>query len=163
MRYDEVTKLVTSSSPEDWAMISEGPLFLDRFTNIMSDGRDWLEADSHNYLVINKADVNLRLAWGLELDSGLHFEGWSFPDQSISQFAVDAFWQGALVARWTLLLVDGARSYLPVPERVADRSGWTASADEIALARLLQELVGRPAGQFDSYMARAGIVPAADA
>lgn len=162
MQYDALKKMVTGSSAGDWAMLGEGPLYLDRFTELTSEGQHWLEVGGHHYLAVYRTDVNLRLAWGLELEDRLEFEGWTWPDSSISRFAVDAFWQGALVTRWTLLLVDGARSYLPDPQRGSDGTGWTAKADEVGLARLLQELVRRPEGQFNRYMEGAGIVIAPD-
>jgi hypothetical protein len=37
-------------------------------------------------------------------------------------------------------------------------SAWTAKAREIALARLLNNLVRRPAGEFDRYLEQAGII-----
>jgi hypothetical protein len=157
MRYEELTAMVTGSSAEDWVLVGRGPLYLDRFTDVLSQGDHWTESDSPNYLAIYKPDVSLRIAWGLELDDKLSFEDWAWPDPGISRFAADVFWQGALAARWTLLLVDGARSYLPDPQRAGAGSGWTAKASEIAFARLLQELVRRPAGEFDRYLQSAGI------
>jgi hypothetical protein len=157
MRYGELTTMVTTSSAQDWALAGRGPLYLDRFTNVSSQDDHWTEVDFHNSLAIYKPDVNLRVAWGLELDDELSFNDWTWPDPGISRFAVDAFWRGALAARWTLLLVDGARSYLPEPERARDGSGWTAKASKIALARLLQELAHMPAGEFDQYLQSAGI------
>ncbi len=54
---------------------------------------------------------------GIELDGDLSFEGWTFTDRLIRRFLADAFRQGALVARWTVLHVDGGRCYMPDPDR----------------------------------------------
>ena len=82
---------------------------------------------------------------------------------------VDGFWRGALVTRWTVLLVDGFRCHLPDPERVTVETGegicdsetvaWMANESEVvSLARLLHGLVhGESDGterQFASYLER---------
>jgi hypothetical protein len=137
----------------------------------MERGQHRLEVDTHEYLaVVYKRDVSLRVAWGLQLDDRLEFEGWTFSDSS-DRLAVDAFWQGALVARWTVLLVDGARSYLPevrsayakTGESARDyqRFGWIATASDIAIAWLL-DLIVRPGREFDNYLEQARIVEVPD-
>jgi hypothetical protein len=171
VRYDELTKMIIDSSPHDWELLGDGPLYLDRLGEVTGDGQHWVEVDSHHYLAVYKPDISLRLAWGLKLEGQLSFEGWTWPDPSISRHAVDAFWQGALVARWTILIVDGARSYLPDPERAYVKTddtsrgyetvGWTAKASEITIARLLDGIV-RPSGEFDRYFGSAGIVEVPD-
>lgn len=169
MRYDQITQMITGSSPKDWEVIGGGPLYLDRIGEVISgEGQHWLAVDTHDYLAVYKADVSLRLAWGLTLNRGLSFEGWTWPDPQTYRLAVDTFWQGSLVARWAVLLVDGARCYLPDPDRAyakTDESlkgyqgfGWTAKASEIALARLLDGISHGTASEFDSYLGRAGII-----
>ena len=80
MRYEEVRKLITGSSPEDWEVIEvEGNVYLDRFEGVTSGGRPLLKAESHIYLAIYRADIDLRLAWGMTEATGLTFEGWDFP------------------------------------------------------------------------------------
>jgi hypothetical protein len=127
--------------------------------------------DSHHYLGVYKPDVSLRLAWGLKLEDELSLDGWTWPDRSISRYGVDAFWQGALVARWTMLVVDGGRAYLPDPDRAYIKTddtsmgyetiAWTAKASEVAIARLLDRMV-RSVGEFDRYFSDAGIVEIPD-
>jgi hypothetical protein len=170
VRYDEITQMITSSSPRDWEVIGP-PVYLDRLGEVRSGDQHWLEVDSQYYLAVFKPDVSLRLAWGLTLERELSFEGWLFPDPSIRRYAVDAFWQGALVARWTVLNVDGGRCYLPDPDPAyvkVDNSlmghmivGWTAKASSVALARLLDSLI-RSASEFDSYFQRAGLAEVPD-
>jgi hypothetical protein len=172
MQHDEIKRMITGSSPGDWVLLGEGPLFIDGLTEVSAGDRHWLEVDRHNYLAVYKPDVDLRLAWGLTLDTGLSYDGWVFPDPAIDRLLVDGFWQGSLVARWTLVSVDGHRCYLPDPERAYVKTGdsprdyetvgWTATKTDIALARLLNELVQRPAGEFERYMSQSGIVEISD-
>ena len=131
MRYDELKQMITGSSARDWIILEDGPLYLDRLRQASVGDRHWTETDSHLYLAVYRADVSLRLAWGMELADGLSFDGWEWPDRAISRFTVDGFWQGALAARWTLLLVDGGRCYLPDPRRM-DAGEWATDGEGIA-------------------------------
>lgn len=170
VRYNEITQMITGSSPRDWEVIGP-PVYLDRLGEVSSGDQHWLEVDSQYYLAVYKPDVSLRLAWGLTLERVLSFEGWTFPDSSISRYAVDAFWQGALVARRTVLVVDGGGCYLPDPDPAYVKTddslmghqgvGWTAKASDVAVARLLDGVV-RPSSEFDRYLDQAGIVEVPD-
>jgi hypothetical protein len=172
MQYDEIGRLVTGSSPSDWTVLLEGPLYLDQLGEVSSGDRHWVEVDSHHTLAVYRPDVSLRLAWGLALEGDLTFEGMTWPDNRITRHVADAFWQGSLGTRWHYLVVDGGRCYLPDPEREYTRVGespldveagpWTAKASEIALARLLNELVQRPPGEFNRYMDQSSIVEVPD-
>jgi hypothetical protein len=169
MRYDEVRKLITGSSPDDWDVIEvEGNVYLDRFEGVRSGARRWLEAESHVSLALYKADIGLRLAWGMTHTTGLAFEGWNFPDRSIERLLVDGFWRGSFVTRWPVLSVDGDRCYLPYPLPAVAAGGAAAGhhfvvgsrvkASEVALARLLQQLAGREDREFDTYLRQTGAV-----
>ena len=173
MRYDEVRKLITGSSPDDWAVIEvEGNVYLDRFEGVSSGG-DWrsLKAESHIYLAIYRADVDLRLAWGMTEATGLAFEGWNFPHRSIERQLVDGFWRGAFVTRWPVLEVDEGSCYLPYPRPAVAPDGAPQGhfvvgsqvrASEVALARLLQQLTGREDREFDQYLRQTGAVSVPD-
>jgi hypothetical protein len=125
---------------------------------VISGDLPYLETESHHYLAVYETDVDLRLAWGLLIDDDLVYDGWVFPNRAISRVLVDAFWRGSLVARWSVLDVDGHRCYLPEVRRGdGDAGGWTATADEIALARLLHEVVRQSGSEFDNYLGRANI------
>ncbi len=119
--------------------------------------------------------MNLRLAWGMEIDRDLSFEGWNFPDRTIRQFLADAFWQGAFVDRWTVLHVDGGRCYMPYPNRFGvdtvesvveghdEGVAWTARASHVALARLLNDIVRRPEpGMLERHMEQADVIEVPD-
>ena len=171
MRYDEVRKLITGSSPADWEVIEvEGNVYLDRFEGVSTGGGRALKAESHIYMAIYKADIDLRLAWGMTEATGLSFEGWNFPHRSIERQLVDGFWRGAFVTRWPVLEVDDGRCYLPYPTPAVDSNGPTPGhfvtgshvrASEVALARLLQSLTDREDREFDVYLrqTKAVIVP----
>ena len=169
MRYDEVRKLITGSSPDDWAVIEgEGNIYLHQLEEVSSGGQRWLEAESHAHLALYKDDIDLRLAWGMTHTTGLAFEGWDFPDRSINRLLVDGFWRGSFVTRWPVLTVDGDRCYLPYPLPAVAAAGAAAGqhfvtgsrvkASEVALARLLQQLAGREDREFDVYLRRTGAV-----
>jgi hypothetical protein len=169
MRYEEVRKLITGSSADNWTVIDvEGNVYLDQLERVSSGGQRWLEAASHVYLAIYQADVDLRLAWGMTIATGLSFEGWNFPNPSIGRLLVDGFWRDSFVIRWPVLSVDGDRCYLPHPLPAVAAGGTAAGqhfvlgsrvkASEVALARLLQQLAGREDREFDSYLRRTGAV-----
>lgn len=161
--------MVTGSGPADWQVLDAwgGPLYLDRFGGVSDAHHHWMEVDSHYCLAVYKPDVGLRIAWGITIGDKWEEteEQWVWPNRSMYRFAVDAFWQGALVARWTLLGVDGGRCYLPDAERAyvqADDTlhgfltvGWTAKPGEIAVARLVDTLSTHR--EFDRYFEQARI------
>lgn len=168
MNLDEIRSAIIASSPEDWTEVEgDFPLFLGSPEDHHATAPDqhWTETRSHVHLATFKADVDLRIAWGLPVAEKLTFEGMLFPDKDIERRLVDGFWRGALVTRWTLLLVDGGRMYLPEPGREGVQSGempgegyehiaWTAKASEIALARLVNGLANPWAAEFDGYLER---------
>jgi hypothetical protein len=172
MRYEEVRKLITGSSPDDWEVIEvEGNVYLDRFEGVSSG--DWrsLKAESHIYMAIYRADIDLRLAWGMTEATGLTFEGWNFPHRSIERQLVDGFWRGAFVTRWPVLEVDDGRCYLPYPRPAVTAEGSAPGhfvtgsrvrASEVALARLLQHLTGREDREFDQYLRQTKAVEVPD-
>jgi hypothetical protein len=173
VRYDEIRQTITASSPDDWAVVAaDGLTFLARFGEVRSQRQHWLETDSHICLAVYRADIDLRLAWGLTVGTGLEFDGFNFADASITRQAVDGLWRGALVTRWYVLSVDGHRCYLPDPHPADAETGegvrgsgtvrWTAKEGEVALARLLQAQVHEGGRDFDSYMDQAGIVEVPD-
>lgn len=167
MKLDEIRKTVTTSAAADWETLGHGPTYLTWPMDSSSGDAHWTEHAEPAHLAVYKADVSLRIAWGVEVDDDLKFEGITFPDKAISRFTADAFWKGSLVARWYMLLVDGGRCYLPdVKGSLADTGdgpldreivGWTATASDTALAKLLNDLVSRADGEFDSYLKRSGI------
>jgi hypothetical protein len=162
VRYDEIRNLIISSSANNWAVIVEGSVYPGHPEEVISG-----ETKGHAYLAVYKADVNLRLAWGMTAgtDTHLAFKTGDFADPSIERQLVDGFWRGALVTRSSVLSADGHRRYLPIPEftfsaRVADPP--TVKTSEVALARLLNRLAGRDARDLDARLERAEVVVVPD-
>ena len=173
MRYDEIKKMIIGSSPDDWAVVETGGgVFTDGLAGAGSGAEGRPEAESHVYLAVYRPAVELRLAWGLTTSTGLEFEGWDFAHQSIVRRLTDGFWQGALVARWSVLSVDEYRCFLPMPEplvaatgltpRDHEIAGWAVKASEVALARLLQGLTFGDDSGFDGYLEQTGSVVVPD-
>jgi hypothetical protein len=176
MRYQEITRTVIGSTTSDWEQIGGTHLFIYGLGEVQSADQHWVSVDYHHSLAVYKPDVNLRLAWGLEEDRDLSFRGMNFPDRQVRRASADAFWQGALVARWTYLVVDGGRCYLPEVREAYDgqqehpfnSEQWQfraleASASDVAVARLLKNLLGRPeASTFSAYMRQAKIAEVPD-
>jgi hypothetical protein len=171
MRNDQVRGVITASSPADWELLSyDGLTFRHRAWEVFSHDQHRLEVNGHPYYMAGyKADVDLRLGWGLKVGEDLTYEGLDFPEPGITREIVSGFWRGALVAQWFVLAVDGHRCYLPEPERAHAGTGelirdagtirWTAPASHVRLARLLQRL-GHPSGpsqEFEHYLQRSGI------
>jgi hypothetical protein len=168
VKLEEIKWMVSESTPEDWSVLPDGPTYHDWISQVASSGQRWVEVDSHHSVVVYKDDVDLRLAWGLTHSLNLSFDGWSWPDKSISRLFVDVFWRGALVDRRHVLLVDGGRCYLPNPARAHVRTGesiedsetigWTATKSDVALARLLQRLARPGDTEFEGYLEQSGVI-----
>jgi hypothetical protein len=163
--------LVAQSVPDDWSVVYRGPLYLYQLGQVSSakEGAR-VDVDWHNHLAVYKPDVRLRLAFGLEQDCDLTFDGIVFPDPQITRDLVDLFWNGALVHRWTVLAVDGGRGVVPdVEYEVVSADGqaslapgnsaivgYRATPEEFAVARLVHVLSGC-GGDFDEHTRRAHI------
>jgi hypothetical protein len=153
----------------------DGLTFRHRVWEVFSHDQHRLEINGHPYYLAGyKADVDLRLGWGLKVGEDLTYEGLDFPTPGITRVIVSGYWRGALVAQWFVLAVDGHRCYLPEPGRASIETGepirdaattrWTAPASHVRLARLLQQLA-RPAEsrkEFEQYLERAGIAETPD-
>lgn len=176
MKLDDIRRMITGSSASAWHQVSGTHLFIYGLGEARSADEHWVTVDYHHSLAVYTADVSLRLAYGLEEDQELHFDGITFPDKKITRSFADAFWQGALVTRWTYLVVDGGRCYLPEIEAVYDGRdehphdyskwelrGYSAHASDVAVTRLLNDLAGRPEpGLLERYMSQARITEVPD-
>jgi hypothetical protein len=173
VRHVDLCALITNSSPDEWLMLRSGPFFADGFARITDQTGTWLETEGHPYFAVWREDVDLRLGWGITVDSGLQFgDRWIWPDRQIQRVLVDGFWRGALVARWTTLLVDGGRCYLPEPALAYVRTGdglrdhqafgSTMVASEVRLARLIHGLGGGSDQEFERYLAQTQVIEVPD-
>lgn len=145
MRYDELMRTILQTQAADWVSI-EG-----------------IYRDGHHGRAVLRADVDVALVWGRDHNQGESWdhESWShgFPDRKVSGFYVEVLFRGQIVHADLLLSVDGHRAALPSGSVVGDREsgvvGMRATGEEIALARLVDELHGH--SEFDSYLKRANI------
>lgn len=150
MHLNDLRDTIINSRPDDWTAVSDGPLYLGRISPSYGAGGASIVVDSHYRLAIYNEDVDLRLAWGLVAATGLSYPNLKWPDPTINRIYVDAFWGGALVARWTLLDVDGHRCYLP--ELSHPPTGWTVTCSEEKLARLVQTLGSGRDDEYEGYL-----------
>jgi hypothetical protein len=173
MTLDEILNTVAGSTPDDWNVISS-PSFLDQFS-VWTGGDGWgLEIDSHFLRAAYVHDVSLGIASGLGYMRSpdgsaehLHFE-WAknFPDEVVTGSWVDVLWNGMLVYRQLVLVVDGGRAILPVPRGFfvptgptqAELVGETVTPRQVSIARVVHSLEHHQPGEFESYWVRAGFV-----
>ncbi len=127
--------------------------------------RTHLEHEEHRLRAVYRPDVSLGVAWGLPLDRLRRtFDDDRFADPTYFLVHVDALWNGMLIDRDVVAVVDGGRAVLPVGRPVTadgdqDRReivGQTVRAADVALARLVDALSGNR--EFDRYLADSGLV-----
>jgi hypothetical protein len=156
MKLSELKRIVLDSVPADWASIPSpaGPQWVGE---VSSGDQHWLEFRAHHSHYVFREDVRIGLAVGMEGfqgDRDLVFPWANWPDQSVGAYFADVIFNGRVVHREQLLVVDGGRSYLPtpMPVRGADAQTFvdTIAEDDIAYARLFSQLVGHT--EFDRYL-----------
>lgn len=169
---DEIREMVMKSNlEEDWHTIGcwgggSGPSFLDQFAQVNQyvDGEPIasIEHDAHGLIGVYRPAVELRVAYGLDIDdrAQLHFDGLHFADESVTGKIIDFFWNGALVDRVHTISVDGGRAVLPRPsgreDEVEEAPGlYTVTGWEYSAARLAHSLERVP-DSFDQYFDQAG-------
>lgn len=168
MRLDGIHELISNSTEADWRSVP-GFTSAFRYDWAKSTGPDgWeLYCGSHHTLLVNRAEVALTIGYGMPEDvtedqRDRQSPDWNtFPDSSplVVQFA-DIFWNGALIDRYPMVPVDGARATLPWPTPAPrdDGSGdfdYEVTRFHTALAQLIDETSGIRS-QFASYLQRAG-------
>src|SRR5437763_81460 len=121
MTLDELRNLVLASGPYDWNRILPiGATYLNRFGTVGHPGREsHLEHSEHTNRASYLHDVNLGLAWGMDVDADDDGDRvalpWRdrFPDKKVSRAFVELFWAGMLVDRELIYYADGGRVVLP--------------------------------------------------
>jgi hypothetical protein len=156
--YDEIRRIISESQRSDWNVVS--CFGLPSFLPWSPDG----EFSEHFARAAYRPDISIGLAWGIR-DNEDYREGWAnnFDDERAERFLVDIFYNGMLVDREYVVVVDGGRCYLPHPELGTLRvRRW-----DYEFVRLLDELraasgvgggIGDPSpSEFESYFRRAGL------
>lgn len=173
MRLDELHAVITNSSLSDWHGIGcwgamSGPSYLDKFAAFTSQDQHYLEHDSHGNLGIFTPNIDIRVAWGLYLDSrdpDYFTEPWTqnFSDTTAFAQHVDLLYRGSLVDRLVFVAVDGGRYKLPLPNRDTEDlggmktalMGYWVSPFEAQLGRIITGLEADY--DVDDALRRAGI------
>ena len=166
MQLDALMGTVLSSQPADWESIPP-PAGRQYIGTVESGDQQRLEVREHHSHYVLRSDVSITLAIGMDGFNGdrpLTF-AWSahFSDESVTGVFADVLFHGQVVHRKQLLVVDGARAYLPTPSRAAANTGQddiagvtsqafteTVTEDEVSCARLCDRLAGRR--EFDRYL-----------
>jgi hypothetical protein len=158
MGLDELRRIVAESDRGDWNVIS--CFGFPSYLPWSPDG----DFNEHLARAAYRPDISIGLAWGIRDNENFRTD-WaqSFANDQAESFLADILYNGMLVSREILVVVDGGRTYLPLPRRpgelVVDR--WDRD-----FARLLDQLqlehgvgggIGDPSrSDFDSYFRRAG-------
>jgi hypothetical protein len=157
---EELLRKIVDSDRGDWNIIS--CLNTPSYLPWSPDG----EFNEHLARAAYRPDVAIGLAWGIAVNDNYQ-EDWAndFTDPHAESILVDIFYNGMLVARETLVYVDGSRALLPIPY---DHEKLLVRHRDRAFARLLDDLslehgvgggVGdRSRSEFDDYFRRAGLV-----
>jgi hypothetical protein len=122
MNLSELMKKIVESEETDWHKINcwgagSGPSYKHRIDVSTGSGDRWdLEVQSHGEVAVFKPDVSITMAWGFPSNDDYQ-EEWthSFTDEKAKSDLVDVFYNNALVFRSRYVCVDGARSFLPLP------------------------------------------------
>lgn len=159
---------VAGSTAGQWHRIDRGPLYLREHVGESRnpDGTRTTDFEGPHSMFVLGADPRVRLTCGWQLDDGLAFDGWHFPDPKVTRDTADLFLDGALVWRWTYLHADGGRHLLPdfdfesvsVGDDFRDGAiiGYEADPEGVAVARLVHALLDQRE-DFDASMRRASI------
>lgn len=159
MTLHDVIDTVIDSSTDDWHKIvcwgaNSGPSYHSRFTfyDTWEGQQGILSEDSHSNVAIYIPDVSITLGFGLKSLDNFQ-EPWAnnFPDPHASSSYVDIFYNKTLVFRDLYVVVDGGRSYLPLPKR---RDALEVPRRRHDFIRLVDSLSGA-VSDFDDYFERA--------
>lgn len=157
MRLEELLQIIRESSSEDWNVIESNTLL----SNVTTDDNNIVYADYHTNRASYRLDISIGLAWGLNGNADFH-EEWAnlHSDPHASSHFLDVFYNGMLVYRIVYVVIDGGRSYMPLPHRDMNEKhetiGWYISDEEYELLNLFN-LIQPFNTQFDSYLRRSGI------
>lgn len=178
MKLADIWDTITRSTRADWNHIPcwgamSGPSFHDSFETTSSSRGLETGVESHGNVAIYREDVNLSIAWGIDVDdrfwrthkTKLNYDFQkNFMNDDVTRCFADVFWAGSLVDREILVAVDSGRTLLPAPrgylvsgESHEDTAVWgdKVTSREVAFARLVDSLEGG-GGEFSSNLRRAG-------
>ena len=154
---EELLRIIVESDRADWNVVS--CFGMPSFLPWSPDG----EFSEHNARASYRPDVAIGLAWGITVRERFETEWTERAGWDAESCLADILYSGMLVDRQIVVVVDGGRTYLPLPR---DREQLTVSKWDHDFVRLLDELqlasgVGgglgeRKRSEFDDYFQRAG-------
>jgi hypothetical protein len=157
---DELRRLMTDSNRGDWNVIScfGMPSFLP-----WSPEGDFNE---HHTRAAYRPNVSIGLAWGITDNENYQADWVQEFEKPLNRpapsFIADIFYNGMLVARELLVLVDAGRCYLPIPRKGMQVNHWDHDfaklLDDLQLAHGVGGGLGDPSrSEFKDYFRRAGL------
>ena len=160
MTLDEVRDLLKRTSESEWHRI-EAPTFYAVLEAFQVVDHQELSVNYHTDSAVYRDNVALTIGWGLQRQSGDTFTPdylEKFPlEKPIRRTCVDVFWNGAVIDRVSLDILE--TSYLPSPMPHHDRrhklERYTVEAYEVGMARLAHHL-DKLYDDFDENLSRAG-------
>lgn len=149
-------ELIADRSAAAWYKVqTEGTSFHYRWQWSSGGESSYVIGEHHSYAVCRE-EPSLTMAWGMDVHSNderrrLHFD-WAtaFPNQAVRAEWVDFFWNGALIDRVTLYVVDGGHGIIPAP------SSREVTDFELAVAFLVHELDGSADSDPRHYLNQIG-------
>ena len=141
MRLNELLQVIRESNNEDWNVIESNTLL----SHITTDNDNRVYADYHTNRASYIPDVSIGLAGGLNGNS----------DQHASSHFLDILYNGMLVHRVVYVLIDGGRSYMPLPHREMNENGktidWYITDEEYNFFKLFNSIQSFDT-QYESYL-----------
>ncbi len=112
--------MIANSHFDDWTRVHQ-PLYLAAISSGESgDGRKWVETEHPHLIATYKRDLSVSMAIGLQDSQWECVEDeWvkRFPDPTAWLYWLDFLFNGVQVLRTPIVVVNGGRAGLPMPER----------------------------------------------
>lgn len=160
----ELLNLFVNSTGDDWECFNS-PSFISDVESydsyLPNSGNERkIEARGHNNRASYKHDLAIGVAWGLTINDNFK-EDWAniHPDPKASSHYLDFFYNGMLVFRTIYVVIDGGRSYMPLPKRQDNPDGtvsWVINNKTYEFFRIFNDLQGFDT-QYSSYLSRSKI------
>lgn len=156
MKLEEVIKIIRESSEEDWNVIESNTML----SHVTTDSNNNVYSDYHTKRASFRPDISIGLAWGLDCNKDF-YEEWAnkHPDPQASSKFLDVFYNGMLVERNVYVVIDGGRSYMPLPHREMSgdkTTGWHITKEQNQFFELFNSIQGFDT-QYESYRDMSGI------
>ena len=171
MRLNEVLEMLWNSDPKDWHAIDPNtrPSFHAVVEGQIGLGKDpssdYMSASMHDQRFVYANNVLLAIEMGIDLqvaqdrfvDFDLLSKSWN--NAHTVSHVVDIFWNGELVYRTSVVVVDSANAILPQATFDSASGKWIkVSTEDYLIAALLDSLASL--GRFNEYFEQSNLVRA---